>query len=71
MSKKLYDVLKYIQRLALPAMATLYMTLSGIWALPYGEQISASVMAVDTFLGVLLGLTKSSYNRGAEEAVKG
>lgn len=69
MKKEIYNILKYLQRLALPALATLYLTLAGIWALPYGEQISATIMAVDVFLGVLLGLTKASYNRAVRDTL--
>lgn len=35
--------------------------LSGIWGLPYGEQIVGTITAVDTFLAVILGLSKSGY----------
>ena len=69
MKKEIYNILKYLQRLALPALATLYLTLAGIWSLPYGEQISATIMAVDVFLGVLLGLTKASCNRAVRDTL--
>lgn len=66
MSNKTYDVLKWVQRIALPALGTLYLTLGSIWTgvidLPYPEQIAATVMAVDTFLGVLLGISSAQYH---------
>ena len=49
MSNKVYDILKYIAQIILPALATLYLTLAGIWGLPYGEAISGTIMAIDTF----------------------
>ena len=61
MSNKVYDILKYFAQIVLPAMATLYITLAGIWGLPYGEQISGTVMALDTCLGVLLKISSSNY----------
>lgn len=61
MSNKLYDVLKYIAMIALPAIGTLYFALSGIWGLPYGEQIVGTVTAVDAFLGALLQISSSQY----------
>lgn len=61
MSNKVYDILKYFAQIVLPAMATLYITLAGIWGLPYGEQISGTVMAIDTCLGVLLKISSSNY----------
>lgn len=58
-----YDVLKWIAQLLLPALATLYFALAGIWNLPYGEQIVGTITAIDTFLGVLLGISTYNYNK--------
>ena len=55
MSNKVYDVLKWIAQVVLPAIATLYFALAGIWGFPYGEEIVGTITAVDTFLGVVLG----------------
>lgn len=63
MSNSTYDTLKYIAQIVLPACGTLYFALAGIWGLPYGEQIVGTITAVDTFLGVLLGISTSSYNK--------
>lgn len=67
MSNKMYDVLKYIAQIGLPAVATLYYALSAIWGLPYGEQIVGTITAVDTFLGTLLMISSSAYNRKENE----
>lgn len=66
MSNKTYDVLKFIAGIVLPALATLYAALAGIWSLPYPEQIPATIMAIDTFLGVLLGISTYNYNKDLE-----
>ena len=50
----------------LPALGTLYFTLSGIWGFPYGEQIVGTITALDTFLGVILGISKAAYNKRGE-----
>ena len=63
MSNKTYDTLKYLAQIVLPACGTLYFALAGIWGLPYGEQIVGTITAVDTFLGVLLGISTSNYNK--------
>ena len=63
MSNKTYDVLKWIAQYALPAVATLYFALAGIWGLPYGEQLFVSITAIDTFLGVVLGLSAAQYHK--------
>lgn len=66
MSNKLYDVLKWVVMIVLPACATLYAALSGIWGLPYAEQIPATITALDTFLGVVLMISNVQYNKKAE-----
>lgn len=64
MSNKVYDVLKWIALIALPALATLYFALAGIWGLPYGEQVVGTITAIDTFLGALLGIANITYKGG-------
>lgn len=65
MSNKTYDILKWIAMYLLPAAGTLYFTLAGIWSLPYGEQVVGAITAVDTFLGVLLGISTARYNKAS------
>ena len=66
MSNKLYDILKWITMVVLPAVATLYFALAGIWHFPYGEEIVGTIAAVDTFLGVVLGISSAQYKKKAE-----
>ena len=66
MSNKVYDVLKWIAMYFLPAIGTLYLALSGIWNLPYGEQVVGTITAVDTFLGVILGISNAQYNKNSQ-----
>lgn len=63
LSNKMYDLLKWIAMYFLPAVGTLYFALAGIWNLPYGEQIVGSITAVDTFLGVILGISTIQYKK--------
>lgn len=67
MSNKLYDVLKYIAMIALPAVGTLYFALAAIWGFPYGEEIVGTITAIDTFLGALLGISSASYKKAEVE----
>lgn len=62
-NSKVYDVLKYIGRYILPALAALYVAIAKTWALPYATEISATIMAVDTFLNVILGISNENYNK--------
>src|SRR5574344_184244 len=43
MTNKTYDILKYIALIVLPAVATLVISITGIWGLPYGEPIAATI----------------------------
>ncbi len=63
MSNKVYDILKWIALFLLPAIGTLYFALAGIWGFPYGEQVVGTITAVDTFLGVVLGISTARYNK--------
>lgn len=63
LSNKTYDVLKWIAQVVLPALGTLYAALSGIWGFPYGEEIVGTILALDTFLGVILGISSAQYNK--------
>ena len=67
MSNKMYDLLKNISMVVLPALATLWLTLSGIWHLPYGEAIAATITALATFLGGLLKISSIQYKKEQEE----
>jgi hypothetical protein len=69
-SNKVYDVLKWIAQYFLPALGTLYFALAGIWGLPYGEQVVGTLVAVDTFLGVVLGISTAAYKKNVQPPVQ-
>lgn len=62
MSNKTYDILKTLALIVLPALATLVLTIFKIWDLPYGEEIAATITAIDVFLGALLKISSSIYS---------
>lgn len=63
MTNKVYDTLKWIALVGLPAITTLYLTLATIWGFPYAEAIGATMGAVDVFLGAVLGISSISYKK--------
>lgn len=67
LSNKTYDALKWIATYLLPALGTLYFALAGIWKFPYGEEIVGTITALDTFLGVLLGISTAQYRKNPVE----
>ena len=66
MNSKLYDILKWIAQILLPALGTLYFAVASIWGFPYAEQIVGTITAIDCFLGALLGISTALYNKEQE-----
>ena len=62
-SNRMYDVLKWVAILFLPVLAILIRTVFAIWNIPYGDQISATIMALQVFLGAILGVSTLNYNK--------
>lgn len=61
-NNKTYDIMKWVALIVLPALAVLYTTLAQIWGLPYGAEVSETIMAIDLFMGALLGISNVRYN---------
>ena len=66
MNNKIYDVLKWIALIFLPAAGTLYFALAQTWGFPYPDEVVATITAVDTFLGVVLGISTVNYKKKTE-----
>ena len=62
MSNKVYDNLKWIALILLPAVGTLYFALANIWALPFPQEVVGTITAIDAFLGAVLGISSAQYN---------
>jgi len=63
LTNKVYDVLKFLAQLALPAVAVLYAALAKIWGFPYAEEIPGTIAAIVLFLGTILQISSASYNK--------
>ena len=63
MSNKMYDIIKWIAQIVLPAIATFYVTIASLWNLPLPEEISGTVMALDTLLGAMLMISSENYKK--------
>lgn len=63
LNDKVYNILKWITIMFLPALGALYFTLSKIWGLPYGGEITGTIAAIETFLGAILGISTYQYNK--------
>ena len=62
---KVYDVLKWVVCIVLPALTVAYVGLSEIWAWPYSSEVAKTSAVVCTLLGALLGISTAEYNKGA------
>lgn len=70
MSNKLYDTLKFFAQIVLPALAAFYVTVAGLWGLPYPKEISGTIMAFDTFLGAVLMISSAQYKKSEIKEVE-
>lgn len=66
LSNNLYDILKWISILGLPAVGACYLGLSQIWGLPYGNEVVNTCAVLGTFLGAILGISNANYKSEAE-----
>lgn len=67
MNNKVYDILKWVAQIVLPALGALYFALAQIWGLPYGEEIVGTITAIDCFLGAILGISNVQYKKRIEQ----
>ncbi len=63
LNNKVYDVLKWLCLIALPASGVLYAALAGLWGWPYTTEVVGTLAAIETFLGALLGVSTAQYNK--------
>lgn len=61
LKNNIYDVLKWICMIALPALGVAYVALAGVWGWPYADEIARTVNAVVALLGALLGISSAQY----------
>lgn len=63
LNSKIYDILKWITMIVLPALATAYVGLSAIWGWPYSTEVAKTTTVICTLLGALLGISTAQYNK--------
>lgn len=63
MSNKVYDILKWIALVALPALTTFYGVVGATCNIPYTQEVLTIAVAFDAMLGTLLGISNSKYNK--------
>ena len=66
LNNKVYDILKWLVMIALPALSACYVALPPVWGWPYAEQVAMTISAVTALLGALLGLSTAQYKKNCE-----
>ena len=64
---KVYDILKWLVMIAIPAATVLYVAMAEIWGWPYSSEIAKTSTAVCAFMGALLGISTAEYNKNKGE----
>ncbi len=64
---KLYDWLKWITMIVIPALATAYVGLAAVWGWPFADEVAKTAAVICTLLGALLGISTAQYNKGDSE----
>lgn len=64
MNNKIYDILKWVAIIVLPAAATFVASIFPLWNLPYADAIAQTITAVGTFLGAVLMVSNFKYKSG-------
>ena len=62
-SNKMYDILKWITMICIPAVTTAYVGLSAVWGWPYATEVAKTSAVICTLLGALLGISTAQYNK--------
>ena len=63
MSNGLYDILKWIVMIVIPALTTAYVGLAAIWGWPYATEVAKTSAVICALLGALLGISTAEYRR--------
>jgi len=61
LKNKVYDVMKWIALIVLPAISALYFALANVWSLPAADKVVGTIAAIDTFIGAILGISTAGY----------
>lgn len=63
LSNRMYDVLKWVVIIAIPALTTAYVGLAAVWGFPYATEVAKTSAVICTLLGALLGISTAEYNK--------
>lgn len=66
---KVYDILKWITLVVIPALSTAYVGLASVWGFPFADEVAKTACVVCTLIGALIGISTAQYNASKKEFV--
>ena len=60
---RVYDILKWLCLIVLPAASVLYSALAGVWGWAYAQEVATTINAVVAFVGALIGISSANYKK--------
>ena len=60
---KVYDILKWLVLIVIPAGTTFYCVLDKLFSWGYSDTVATISAAACTFLGAVLGISTAQYNK--------
>lgn len=66
LSDSTYNILKWIALICIPALATFYVALAGVWSWPFADEVAKTANAVCTLIGALIGISTAQYYKDKE-----
>jgi hypothetical protein len=71
LSNRVFDILKWLTLVGIPALTTAYVGLSAIWGWPYADQVAKTSAVICVLLGSLLGISTIQYQRESKPPADG
>ena len=71
LSNHVYDTLKWLVIVVIPALATAYVGLSAIWGWPLADEVAKTASVICVLIGSIIGISSVNYNKGNKEQDNG
>lgn len=66
LKNEVYDHIKWVVTILLPALSAFYAALAVLWGFPAGVEVSGSLGALAAFLGALINRSTKNYEADAD-----
>lgn len=63
LNDKVYDILKWVGLIALPALAVFVGVIGPVWNIPYTDQIVVTLNALGVLIGALIGVSAATISK--------